>query len=130
MWPALQATSNSSDQEREKLLLLRIAIAGLEQAQRAAADIVEGVRHHWVQALLGQAKLDDRALCRGEIDRLRAPVTLVALLQHDAFFDHRIKDCAYDMERAVDARAGVQHEYPHPLAHADLQRVIFVLVGH
>ena len=38
-------------------LLLRVAIAGLHQAQRAATDQVKGVGDDWVQAILGGGEL-------------------------------------------------------------------------
>ena len=45
-----------------QLLFLRVAIAGLEQPQRAAADKVEGVGDDRVQAILCHGEFDDRAL--------------------------------------------------------------------
>ena len=51
----------------------RVAVAGLEQAERAAADEVEGVGDDRVEPVLGGRELDDRALRRGEVDRLASP---------------------------------------------------------
>src|SRR5215510_7641354 len=93
------------------LLLLGVAVARLEEAQSASADEVERVGDHRVEAVFGGLELDDRALCRGQVDGLAAPVALVALRERDALLDDAVEDRPDDVERAVDAGAGVEDEH-------------------
>jgi hypothetical protein len=83
-----------------------------------------------VHAILGSAELDDGALRRGQVDGLRAIVPRIVASQHDTFLDDGMKDRADDVEGAVDARPSVEDEDAHLLAGADLERVVFVLVGN
>src|SRR5262249_8951522 len=107
----------------------RVAIARLEHTDRAAHDEVERVGHERVHAVLDRAELDDRALGGGQVDRLGSPATGVAADQLDAFLGDRVEDRTDDVERAVDARPGVEHENAYTAAARDFERVVLVLVG-
>src|SRR5690606_21387770 len=61
------------------------AAAGVEQSERAPAGEVEGVVDEGVRAVLGGAHVDHRTLGGSQVDRLRAPRSLVALLEVHAF---------------------------------------------
>ena len=94
--------------------VLRVAVAGHEEPDRAAPDEVEGVGHERIHPVFLRAELDDRALRRREVDGLAAPALGVAASQLDPLLDDRVEDRADDVERAVDVRAGVEDEDPDP----------------
>ena len=62
-------------------LVLRVAVAGLEEAEGAAPDEVEGVGDDRVEAVLGHRELDHRALGGREVDGLGAEAAGVADLR-------------------------------------------------
>ena len=106
-----------------------VAVAGLEQAERAAADEVEGVGHHRVQAVLGGANSTIAPWAGDRSTACEPQLPALPCGQPDALLDDRVEDRADDVERAVDARPGVEHEDAHPLAGRDLERRVDVLVG-
>ena len=108
----------------------RVAVAGLEEAERAAPDEVEGVGDDRVQAVLGGRELDDRALrrrrgrppaspsCRRCPASRRTP-SLVTV--------SKIVPTTWNELSIV--RPGVEDEDPDALAGPDLERGVLVLVG-
>ena len=80
------------------VLLMRIAVAGLEQTKRAAADEIERVGDDRIEPIFRCGKLDNRTLGRRKVDGLRAIVAGVIGGEDDTLFDHGVEDRPHDME--------------------------------
>src|SRR5437879_620384 len=67
--------------------VLSVAIARLEHAHGTQTHEIERVGHKRVEPVLGEMKLDNGSLCRGEVNSLGSPAARIAALKLDALFD-------------------------------------------
>src|SRR5262245_57553561 len=103
-------------------------LARLEQAEGALAHVGELVGDDRVEAVLGQGELDEAALGRLEVQRLRAALVGTGPEQVLALLVHGVEHRADDVEGGVLRRAGVEDPGPDLLAGLDPDRGVAVLV--